>query len=132
GRMLRSSPEIITYDTSYIKELTQKNEVKFFKPARQSIKLARRSLKEWNQKNYELAIETMSEAYNIYKHKEIQFNLGKMHLAEGKNYEAGVIHLLEYYQSTNDFDFHKMRLKNLLLINETRRTMEGRIKGGDN
>lgn len=128
GRIPRTTSGIISRDAAYIKKLKDRNTKEFFGPANASIELARQSIKKWDQNEYDIAIEAMNKAYNTFAHEDILFNLGKMQLANG-DYEEGVVNILTYYKTANNYDFHKIELKSLFQVKENRRTMEGLIKG---
>lgn len=115
--------------TKYIKELIKSNEEKFFRPAQKSVVMAEKSIKEWRSNKCEEAIVIMADAYDCYKHKEIQFNLGKMYLAHGEHYIDGLVHLIEYYFSSNSYDFYSIELKKLFSLQESHGVLTGKIDG---
>ncbi|WP_019414629.1 hypothetical protein [Paenisporosarcina sp. TG20] len=122
----------LTYDSAYIKELTKLNENKLFIPAHKSIVLAEKSIKEWRQKNYEIAIENMEEAHEYFEHIEIKLNLGKMYLSRGEEYEEGIALLLEYYLFSSIYDFYSIEIKKLFSLKENQDgTLTGTISGVD-
>ncbi|MCM3693248.1 hypothetical protein [Neobacillus niacini] len=111
--------------------LLNHNELFYFGPARTAISLTRDALKKWEQGALEAAIEKQQEAMEHFDHDDFEFNLGKMYVESGLNYQEGLFHLINYFERKDEADHYKTVLMDYLNIEMEEDAYYGYLSDGD-
>ncbi|WP_099361216.1 hypothetical protein [Fredinandcohnia onubensis] len=97
-------------------KLANHNELFYFAPAQTAVALTIEAIELWNEGNEEVAIAKQKKAIEHFDHLDFHFNLGKMYLESGIDYEEGIYYLLTYFVDQSYGDYYKSKLTDLLHI----------------
>ncbi|WP_226643170.1 DUF4145 domain-containing protein [Mesobacillus subterraneus] len=127
----------LPFDESNIKKieerkanLTNHNELFHYGPARTAVSYTREAIAKWEAEDFIGAIEHQREALSHFPHLDLVFNLGKMYIESGQNYQEGLLHLVNYFVDSEYSDLYKTELMNHLHIEKEDNVLYGYLANG--